>query len=119
MNVEIKQCAHRIIRVGGEIDYGNVQPFKDALEEAVLDSPQGFVVDLSDVTYFDSSGVRLIIYAWQRVHDSGGSIAIVAVTPGISRILGIINADKLPRLFICDSVEAADEALAAAENAKA
>jgi anti-anti-sigma factor len=49
-----------VARIVGEIDASNAAGFTARLKEAVPNQAHGLVLDLSETTYLDSSGVHLI-----------------------------------------------------------
>jgi anti-anti-sigma factor len=49
-----------VARIAGELDASNAPGFTARLKEAVPNSAIGLVLDLSETTYLDSSGVHLI-----------------------------------------------------------
>ncbi|MDD3926006.1 MAG: STAS domain-containing protein [bacterium] len=112
-NVEVIQGKWRIIRPAGEIDFSNVGELDAALDTAAGESPEGFVIDLSGVTYFDSAGVRAILYALKRVHAAGGKLALVVQTYNVHELLEALNLEHIPGIVICDSVDAAEQTLSA------
>ena len=112
-NVEVIQAKWKVIRPTGEIDFTNVGGFEAALDDAVRQSPTGFIIDLCHVDYFDSSGIRAILYAYARVRNAGGKIAVTACTRTSRTLIEATNLDRAPGLAICDTLEAAEEALSA------
>jgi len=112
VEVQVRQGAELIASASGEIDYSNVAPFKAALEKAVEQSPKGFIIDLSAVTYMDSAGLQAIFAAYRVVIDNGGSLALVVSHPNIKEILSILGVPRFPAMYVFDSVQAAEQALA-------
>ena len=49
-----------VARIVGEVDASNAAGFTSQLKEAVPNSALGLVLDLSETSYMDSSGVHLI-----------------------------------------------------------
>jgi len=49
-----------VARITGDIDLSNVEEWTATLEAAVPNHALGLVVDLSGVTYLDSTGIRLL-----------------------------------------------------------
>jgi anti-anti-sigma factor len=49
-----------VARLAGEVDASNAADFTTQLKDAVPNSATGLVLDLSDTTYIDSSGLHLI-----------------------------------------------------------
>lgn len=85
----------RVVTVRGEIDH----TVKDMLSEALL-SPDGAtpprtVVDLSGVTFMDSSGISVFIGAYQAVSDTQGWLRIAGAQEAVLRILQIVGMDTL------------------------
>ena len=48
------------IAVSGEVDLGNAAAFETELRAAVADQPRVVSVDLTDLTYLDSTGIRIL-----------------------------------------------------------
>jgi anti-anti-sigma factor len=53
-------------------------------------------VDLSGVTFIDSTGLSLLVDALQRVRDKGGTLTLSHPAPSVRRVFGIVG---FPRLF--------------------
>ena len=49
-----------VARISGEIDASNAASFTAQLKDAVPNTAMGLVLDLSEISYLDSSGVHLI-----------------------------------------------------------
>lgn len=76
-----------VVAVAGEVTFSNVS----ALERA-LDGATNYVVDLTDVTFMDSSGLSTLITASARARTHGGAVALVLTTaepPSIFRFRGV------------------------------
>lgn len=78
-----------VVRVDGELDMANVEPFEDALA-AGTDSSH-VVVDLSGCSFLDSTGMRAIASAAREADR----VSIVATEPGILRVLEITALDTM------------------------
>ena len=48
------------IAVSGEIDLANAAAVEDQIREALSHSPETVSVDLTDLTYMDSAGIRIL-----------------------------------------------------------
>ncbi|MCX4238443.1 STAS domain-containing protein [Streptomyces sp. NPDC020707] len=85
----------RVVTVRGEIDH----TVKDMLGKALL-PPDGTtrprtVVDLSGVTFMDSSGISVFIGAYQAVSATEGWLRIAGAQESVLRILQIVGMDTL------------------------
>ena len=66
------------------------------------------VVDLSGVTFIDSTALGVLIGGVRRVHGTGGAMTIVVTTRPVERVLSVTGLD---RVFSMHATR--DEALAA------
>jgi anti-anti-sigma factor len=85
----------RVVTVRGEIDH----TVKKVLSEALLPDgdamPPRMVVDLSGVTFMDSSGINVFIAAHQAVTDVRGWLRIAGAQESVLRILQLVGLDEV------------------------
>ncbi|NEC85317.1 STAS domain-containing protein [Streptomyces sp. SID12501] len=84
----------RVVTVRGEIDHD----VKDILGEALLFAdgslaPQRIVVDVSGVTFMDSSGINVFVAAYQQVSDVQGWLRIAGAQESVLRVLTLVGVD--------------------------
>lgn len=102
-----------ITRIAGEIDASNASRVEDQLTAAVPNSALGLVLDLSDLSFLDSSGVELFFRLRERLEDRRQRLA-VALPEGapVKRVFEIVRfSEKLP---LAGSAEEAETLLRAA-----
>jgi anti-sigma B factor antagonist len=100
-----------VIAVGGEIDLFTAPDLKAAIGESLEGGRARVVVDLTDTTFLDSSGLGVLVGALQRLRDRGGALSIVSVDPSIARTFSITGLDQILAIR-----ETRDEAVAALET---
>jgi len=88
-----------IIAPEGEIDLNSSTLVKDQLEPVISGKRQRVVVDLSGVSYIDSSGLAVFIEAMQRVQAYGGAFALCGLRESVSHIFNIARLDQVFRIF--------------------
>lgn len=76
----------RILRVAGELDLGNAARVGEVLG-AHADAPAAVVIDLREVTFMDSTGVRELLEARRLTEESGGRLALLAPSRPVQRVL--------------------------------
>ena len=83
-----------IIAFEGEVDLEHSPKAREVLLDGVKQSKRVFV-DMSGVTYIDSSGVASLVEAFQRAKGEGATFALVAVNPAALRVLQLARLDKV------------------------
>jgi anti-sigma B factor antagonist len=72
--------------LSGEID-AHTAP---TLASAMVDLPSGIVrLDMADVSFMDSSGLRVLMEATARARDGGGDLVVVRPSAAVSRLVEI------------------------------
>jgi anti-anti-sigma factor len=81
-----------VARLHGEIDMANADDLRAQIVGAVPNSALGVVVDLTDVTYLDSSGVRLLFELSDRLGGRQQGLRLVAPEDAqLRRVLGVVD----------------------------
>jgi anti-anti-sigma factor len=90
----------------GEIDLSNATEITDALLGGVPNEALGLVIDLSDVSYLDSAGVRMLAELDHRLGWRAQGLRVVAPEGSRSRrVLAIAGLERV--LSLETSVDAA------------
>jgi anti-anti-sigma factor len=95
-----------LARLAGEIDLSNSGDVEQAIVAAVPNTALGMVLDLSDLTYIDSSGIRLLLTLARRFRWRGQELCLVVPDDSrVRRVLALAGADD--RLALDTTAEAA------------
>jgi len=82
-----------VVGVRGELDLAAAEAFEDAI--ASVRDASHVVVDLTDCTFLDSSGVRALSLSARDITERGARIDVVASNPAVLRVLEITRVDSL------------------------
>src|SRR4051794_39194408 len=90
------------LAVTGEVDLSNVDEFCAALESAVPNSAFGLSLDLSGVTYLDSTGIRVLFRLDRELRERQQRLRIVvpedAVIRRVLELAGVFGSlDVVPK----------------------
>lgn len=66
----------RVVVLRGELDISTLDEATALIEAAEADAPPVLVVDLSALTFVDSSGVRLVLLADRRARDARRTLQV-------------------------------------------
>lgn len=94
-----------VVSFEGDVDLQSSPEARKVLLAAV-DGSKPVLVDLSRVSYIDSSGVASLVESFQKARKSGLDYTLVAVSDSARRVLELARLDKV--FTICDTI---DEAL--------
>lgn len=83
-----------VVAFSGEVDLEHSPKAREVLLEGV-EQGKDLYVDLSGVTYIDSSGVASLVEAFQRAKGAGTDFVLVAVNPSALRVLQLARLDKV------------------------
>ena len=92
------------MHVAGELDLATASKLEDALAE-LSSSADPVVVNLSECTFLDSAGMRVLLTTAHRLAGEDRSLRVVTADSRILRVLEITAVDTL--IAVHPSVEAA------------
>ncbi|MFJ6392802.1 STAS domain-containing protein [Streptomyces sp. NPDC091972] len=86
----------RVVTVRGEIDHDVREVFHKALQfEDGTPAPWRIVVDLSGVSFMDSSGINTFIACHRQVSQMQGWVRIASAHPFVVRVLALVGVDAV------------------------
>lgn len=74
----------------GELDMASAPHLVETLRRAGGTPPFHIVVDLSQLTFIDSSGLNALVSSGRAVNDAGGSIIFAQPSAHVARLLEIV-----------------------------
>jgi anti-sigma B factor antagonist len=92
----------------GELDLSTVDKVEHELAKAESADAPTVVVDLSSLTFLDSTGLRAVVTADERLRGRGGRLVIVRGPESVHRVFTITRLDE--RLEIVDDSSQAPSA---------
>lgn len=95
-----------VVTVGGEVDLETASQLGDHALDALRDVSPHLVLDLTGVTFMDSTGLKVLLTISRRAELAGGSFVVVGPTRAVAKILSLTGLDQTFR--IVDSVEDVD-----------
>lgn len=103
----------RVIAVRGELDLSTASDLERPLEEAISSGDASVLIDLSECEFIDSTGIALIVRAWQRLDhgadgEGSGRVVICSDNEQVRRVLEITGLELSIAIH-----SSKDEALAA------
>ena len=82
------------IKIQGRFDFSAHQEFRDAYEKA-QDEHKGYVVDMKETTYLDSSALGMLLLLRDHAGGDNSEIEIINCNSDVKKILTISNFEQL------------------------
>lgn len=104
---ELEREGGKVLRLSGEIDIATVSVFQEAFETLAETQLSDLIIDATEVTFIDSTGLHALIAGERLMHGSEVAIVLV-VSPQVRRVLEVI----FPEPLFAARVDTMEEALA-------
>ncbi|MEL6914855.1 MAG: STAS domain-containing protein [Pseudomonadota bacterium] len=85
----------RVVKVNdSRIDAAVAIQFKDAVRAVTADGPRRVVLDLSDVSFIDSSGLGAVVAVKKLLKDTH-TLELVGLTPVVAKVFKLTRMDTI------------------------
>jgi anti-sigma B factor antagonist len=92
-----------VITVSGEVDLATSPDLDTAIIESVDSGASSIVIDLTDVSFMDSSGLGVIVRGLKRCREADKDLDLVITSDRVLKVFGITGLDQV--IPIHDSIE--------------
>jgi len=89
-----------VLGVEGEIDILTAPEFARSAEQALTDGALELWIDLSQVTFIDSTGIHLLLHVRDRVRELQRRLAVICPIGPIRRALTLTGLDEALPLYV-------------------
>jgi anti-sigma B factor antagonist len=93
------QEAIRVLALGGEIDLNFAPILRTLLEEKTAVPSKALVLDLTEATFIDSSGIAAIIHHLRNATRTSRIFCIGGMSPAVKEIFEVIHLEKAMPVF--------------------
>lgn len=85
-----------MVAVRGELDLSTATDLEGPLDAALSETGASVLVDLSECEFIDSTGIALIVRAWQQLNSegNGGQLVICSRNDQVRRVLDVSGLDQ-------------------------
>lgn len=88
-----------VIALRGELDLLGAPRLQREIEQANVDSRDVLVLDLKELEFVDSAGLRVILAAHERARSRGQEFALTKGSEQVQRLLSIAGVDDHLRVI--------------------
>ena len=80
---------HLLVRLGGELDADTGPLLTEQVTRELTPDDRDVRLDLSEVTFCGSAGVRMLVQVQHEVSTAGGTVAVENPAPIVRRVLDL------------------------------
>lgn len=84
----------KILRLAGEVDISSAHLLSTQMEEVAQTGLSTVIIDATDVTFMDSTGVHALVKGKRLIHEHETKIVLVT-SPQVRRVLELVFPDPL------------------------
>jgi anti-sigma B factor antagonist len=84
-----------VVDVKGEVDLYTAPRLKTLLTDITAGGRSNVAVDFAGVEFMDSTGLGVLISGLKRCREAGGTLALVAPTEPVRKVLTITGLDQV------------------------
>jgi anti-anti-sigma factor len=95
LRIDVRQETDRVVvQLEGELDMANAPSLQSALESPELQAAAMIVLDLQQLQFIDSTGLRTVLWARERSLEGGREFAITPGSQQVQRLLAVSGAGE-------------------------
>jgi anti-sigma B factor antagonist len=80
--------------VSGELDLASAEQLETQLKQLETSEPDVLVLDLRELEFMDSTGLRAVIAADARARERGGRLVVVRAPEEVDRVFRLTRMDQ-------------------------
>ena len=88
-----------VLKLVGELDLHESQIVREKLDSLIQDREPKILVDLSKLSYIDSSGIAIFIDAMRRAQSYGGKLLFFGLHDTVRNIFEVARLDQVFSIF--------------------
>jgi anti-anti-sigma factor len=88
-----------ILGLTGKLDATTAKTFEDKILAEIDSGDRRFVIDLSQLDYVSSSGLRIFLLAAKRLHSAGGKIVLCSLKEHVRQVFDLAGFSSLLSVY--------------------
>ncbi len=100
-----------LVGLSGRLDQTVIPKVESALLKELEEGNAQLIVDMTEVSYVNSGGLRCLLTAWRKANDQDGRIVLCSLSDRVKDVFEIVGFDKVFEIY-----ETRSKAVQALEN---
>lgn len=98
MHKRIRQRDPRVVTFAGRVDAATSSALENAVRTAMNDGAKAIILDLNDVTFLSSSGLRTLLLLARELRKANGDLLLCALQPSVAEVFRMTGFDQIFQL---------------------
>jgi len=107
---EAPQLQIPILMVSGRLDASTVNILEHSMLRSMLTGAKAIIIDMGEVTYISSSGLRVLLSARRQVRERGGDVVLCTLSSNVRDVFDMVGFTVLFR--VCGTLDEATQTAA-------
>ena len=91
----VKEQNYSLMKITGEISYNDLSDFEKKANEALQQPEKNILIDLSQLTYISSAGLRVMLKLAKELSAMKKNLALFGLNEFVSSVFQIAGFDKI------------------------
>lgn len=87
-----------VVAAGGELDLHTTELLRGRLDGVLAAGGRRILIDLTGVSFMDSTALGVLVEAAQTLRDAGGRVVLVADDPRVTRVIEVTGLGRVFRV---------------------
>ena len=88
-----------LVGLSGRIDQTVTPKVESALLKELEAGNRQLIVDMTEVSYVNSGGLRCLLTAWRKANDQEGRIVLCSLSDRVKDVFEIVGFDKVFEIY--------------------
>lgn len=88
-----------VVRVAGRLNAASSPEAKARLKGLAGDGPKHLLLDLSELSFIDSSGLSTLVAGYKAAVEAGGSLKLACLVPQVREVFALTHLDRVFETF--------------------
>lgn len=84
-----------LVGISDRLDQNQTPDLEAALNELLQNGHHRIIVDLSEVNYINSGGLRCLVTAWRKARKQGGNVILTGLRARVHDVFTMVGFDKV------------------------
>jgi anti-sigma B factor antagonist len=88
-----------LVEVSDRLDQSQTPQLESVLNSLLDEGHSRIIVDLSQVTYVNSGGLRCLVTAWRNARSQGGDVFLTGLRARVQEVFTMVGFDKIFEVY--------------------